>query len=877
MDPDPAARPNPVEVHLEAQASGTASVYQAARDQHFYFVDGVRYVRRTVPGVVVGECPYPGLAAFGPEQAGWFFGRDRLLAELTDRLGRRLRTGGVQVVMAPSGAGKSSLLRAGLLPGLAQATLPGSDRWPTLLFTPTADPLKALAVQVASLTGADPARLAGELAADPLPGLAALSRSLRGRLGEAGGRRVRVVVVVDQFEELFTLCGDEQARRTFIDVLTRIAGGGDGEEPLGLVVVGVRADFYAACVDHPQLRAAVQDAPLAVGPMSDAELREAVLHPARAVGLDVEDGLVGVLLRDLGATARTGTAGSAGSSAAGRLPLLAHVLRASWRQRSGSTLTVQGYELTGGIQHAVARTADEVYDGLDLEGQRLAQWLFLRLVKIGDGTEDTRRRLSRAELMNGSADPATLASIVDAFTRKRLLIQQRDTVEISHEALLHSWPQLRRWIDTDLAGRLTRQNLEEAAAAWDRGNREPSLLYRGNRLEASAAWASEHPDDLSSAAEAFLRAASRQEERTRRLRRRVIAGITALALLASVTAVFAFRQSAHAQAAATTAINNQISAQALQLADTDPSLAAQLTLLAHRRAPNQDSASRLVNLENTPIATTLPVSGEDVAAVVFNPRNPVLATGSRDGVVRLWNTGDPHRPTALGLPDNALTGPVDSVAFSPDGSTLAIGSSGSGSGGGDGRGHGHGHGHGGTVWLSNITDPRKPVPLGPPLTGFTAAVNSVVFSPDGRALAAGGGDGSVRLWNVSDLGSPSALGGPLAGGSGPVNSVAFSPDGRTVAAGSGDGSVRRWNVSDLRAPSPLGHPLTGPTGAVNSVAFGPDGHTLATASVDGTVRLWDLDVEAAIERICATSSGALTRERWKQYAPQLAYEELCKA
>ncbi|KAA2251415.1 ATP-binding protein, partial [Solihabitans fulvus] len=210
-------------IHLSAHASGDAQVNQAGRDQHFHYVDGAHDQRRTTPGTLVRECPYPGLAAFGPDQAQWFFGRDDLTADLIARLDRRLTTGGLQMVVAPSGAGKSSLLRAGLLPRLGQATLPGSDRWPTVLFTPTADPVRALADQLAHLTGDEPAIMAGLLVSDSTGCVTLLNRVLRDR--GSGSQPARVVVVVDQLEELFTQCSDEPQRRTFLSLLEQIAGG----------------------------------------------------------------------------------------------------------------------------------------------------------------------------------------------------------------------------------------------------------------------------------------------------------------------------------------------------------------------------------------------------------------------------------------------------------------------------------------------------------------------------------------------------------------------------------------------------------------------------------------------------------------------------
>lgn len=268
-----------------------------------------------------------------------------------------------------------------------------------------------LAANLAALTGGDVVATVEELATDPRRCVPMLARALRGPSGDPDAR-----VVVNQFEELFTLCADDRQRRVFIDLLVHLA-----DASLRLVVVGVlRADFYPACADRPQLRAVLQDAPLVVGPMSEPELREAILYPAEAVGLEVEPGLVELLLRDLGATTNAGADREAGYEA-GRLPLLAHALRVCWQQRNGATLTVRGYQDAGGIQHAIATTADRVYDGLDDTGRRVARALFLRLIRIGEGAEDVRRSVSRAGLLAASADPATTLAVLAVFTRAWLL------------------------------------------------------------------------------------------------------------------------------------------------------------------------------------------------------------------------------------------------------------------------------------------------------------------------------------------------------------------------------------------------------------------------------------------------------------------------
>ncbi len=862
----PTPQPAGKSVHLEAEASGEATIIQVGRDQHVHYEDGVRRVKSDA---AVQECPYPGLASFGREQARWFFGRDQLTSKLIARLDERLRAGGVQVVVAPSGAGKSSLLHAGLLPMLGNGALPGSNRWPTIVFTPTAHPLAALSTQIAALIDVDPTTLAEKLAAD-LPSVGAVLRQVLLKCigGEDSG--ARVVVVVDQFEELFTLCTDDQQRRTFIELLFQLAsprsGTEAGAQALGLVVVGVRADFYAACANYSHLRTALEDNQLVVGPMSDTELRAAILYPARNVGLDVETGLVELLLRDLGDTATTTGGSGMTSYEAGRLPLLAHALRATWQQRHGHTLTVDGYRTTGGIHRAVATSAEGVFTGLDPAGQHAARTLFLRLTKIGDGSEDTRRRVSRTDLLRG-LDHGSVGPVVDAFTRGRLLTQEQDTVEITHEALLRAWPRLRQWIDTDRAGNLIRQELDEAATVWDRERRDTAGLYRGSRLEAARTWAASnaHEGDLSPAASAFLAASTAHEHRAARFRRAVLVVLAVFALVASGAAAVALQQSATAQRESDTATFNHVTAQADRLRSTDVSLAAQLGLTAYRMRPTPEQRTALVTLGNTALSTPLTGHTSGVDAVVFSPDGRTLASGSADGTVRLWNVTDPAHSTPLGPP---LTGHTQDVVFSPDGRTLASGSDDHTvrlwnvtdpahpiplgpplTGRTDSNfvdvvafspdGHTLASNANQTVRLWNVTDPAHPIPLGQPLTGHTNYVNAVAFSPDGRTLATGGADQTVRLWNVTDPAHPTPLGQPLTGHNAWIYAVTFSPDGHTLAS-SGDQAVRLWNVTDPAHPTPRGQPLTGHTNAVFAVAFSPDGNTLASGSADHTVLLWNM-------------------------------------
>ncbi|MDR6598384.1 WD40 repeat protein [Saccharothrix longispora] len=756
-----------------------------------------------------------------------------MVTELNTRLDLRLREGGIQVVVAPSGAGKSSLLRAGLLPGLDRGSLPGSRKWPKLLFTPTSDPLAAFAEAIARWTGDDPAAAAAELADGRLT---ILSDALRRPDGDPDAR---VVVVVDQFEELFTLCSDDQQRHAFIDLLAEIADPAKG--PRGLVVVGVRADFYAACVNQPAIRTALQDSPLVVGPMSQPELREVILFPAQAVGLDVEPGLVEVLLRDLGVATE--------GYEVGRLPLLAHALRGSWQQRHGATLTVQGYRDTGGIEHAIATTAERTYTALDDDGQRVARWIFRRLVKIGDGTEDVRRRGRLAELLDAAgSDHATAAAVVDAFTGARLLTRQQDSVEITHEALLHSWPRLKTWISTDRVGRLTHQDLEESAAAWDRADRDSSLLFRGSRLTTTQAWVdSALPGELSPLGDAFLMACLRARTRDARLRTGLIAVLTALVVVASTAAVLFFQEQREAVRQRDLAVYNRVLAEADQLRGSDVSLSAQLHLVAHRIRPGDETASRLITAANGPLSTPLTGHTDRVTAVRFSPDGRTLVTGGMDetGSTRVWDVANPTRPEALGRSDGELSTAAHSLAYSPDGRTVATG------------------GLIGLVRLWTVADPTRPAVLRERLAepngwpGQAGIIVALAFSPDGRFLAAASESGTAQLWNVAD---PALAQSPseVLGHGDSVRAVVFSPDGRLLATGGDDATIRLWDVTDYARPALVGTTLRGHAGTVNSLAFSPDGSTLASAGADSTIRLWDVTDTTAVTTLGATPRSHLS-------------------
>ncbi|MFH0520625.1 hypothetical protein ACHBTE_26040 [Streptomyces sp. M41] len=769
------------------------------------------------PAVAGSVCPYRGLAAYRQEDARWFFGRERSTDVLVAQLRTVEQTGGLFMLVGASGAGKSSLLHAGLVPALRDGALDGeSDRArPVVHLVPGADPLDELVRRIPELAGIVSGATGDRTARTDFVRATRDAVSAWARREGASSGPGPPVLIVDQFEETFTLCPGEADRRTFIQLLHAACTADEpGGPPPLLVVLGIRADFYERCLSHPELADALQHRHMVLGPLTSAELREAVTGPAKAVGLELEPGLAELIVREVSADRPRG-GGTSGEHDAGVLPLLSHALLATWQRRKAGRLTLAGYRAAGGIQGAVAATAERAWSGLDPAARTAARLLLLRLVRLGEDTQATRRRGTRRQLAQESTDPGKTEESLEALVRARLVTLDAETVEITHEALLHAWPRLRDWIDDDRQGNLLRQRLEEDGRAWEGSGRDSSLLYRGSRLEQAAGWARSAGDIfLTRSAVEFLAASVRLRRRTVWILRSAVAALVALAVLAVGAAVVAWQQRDDAVFA-------QVLAEADRFQYTDPSLSAQLDLVAHRLRPDDaDTASRLISIVNAPLATPLRGHTGAVYLTSFSSDGQLLATASYDRTVRLWDLADPARPKALGKPLTGHRSWVSSAVFSPDGHTLASASD------------------DGTVRLWDVRDPSRPRALPAPLTGHEGTIYLVAFSPDGRTLASVGEDRTVRLWDMADPARPKAL-VTLKGADAAVRSVAFSPDGGTLAAGGDDDTIRLWDLAERDRPKPL-PALTGHTDLVHSVAFSPDGRTLASGGADDTIRLWDV-------------------------------------
>ncbi|MER5626238.1 hypothetical protein ABT061_34900 [Streptosporangium sp. NPDC002544] len=754
-----------------------------------------------------GFSPYQGLAAFGPQDAHLFFGRDELTEVLRARVMEGPAGGVPLAVVGSSGSGKSSLLGAGLIPALRQAGRPH------LLITPGDDPLGRLAERMSRFPAEPSSVPSTEIAKNP----DALSAVLR-EVPRVSGRPV---VIVDQFEEVFTACADESARRAFVEAICAACRGEQGEEPAATVVIGVRADFYGHCSRYPRLVAALEQ-PIVVGPMTAAQLREAIERPAMLSGLALQDGLVNLLLRELGATSSV-MAASAGAS----LPLLSHALLATWQHREGQILTLAGYHATGGIDRAIAASADEALSRLDDDGARTARRILLRLVHVQEGAEDTRRVVALPDLLPppASAGHPPARRALDEFIAARLVTVDENTVQIAHEALIRAWPQLGAWIGANRSNLMIQQQLAEDSAAWDRHGRDPSYLYTDTRLVAARTITAElEQGDLQPLETAFLDASTRLGRRRTRITRQVIAALTLLLLVAMGAGGTAFLQRGTVQeqrddvtSQRTADIGNRL---------TDRTLGAQLNLAAYRVSVTPESRGALLSTLSRAMPTRIVADHAQAYDVTFAPQGGSVAVAYADGAVEIWDISDRSRPGKL-AELKVDSRPVTGVAFSRDGHLLATASS------------------GGVARLWDVTVPGRPK-MTAVVAGHRETVTGIALSAVGT-MATASEDGTAKLWNVSDPGRPGLL-STLKGHRAGVREVAFSTDGRMLATASNDTTIRLWNISDGRRPKHVST-LKGHVNAVSAVSFSPEGKTLASASEDWGMSLWDVSRPARPARL----------------------------
>ncbi|MBI2976920.1 MAG: WD40 repeat domain-containing protein [Chloroflexi bacterium] len=917
-----------------------------------------------------GQCPYLGLDAFTEEDADRFFGREKSVAELVARVSEARAV----VIAGPSGSGKSSLARAGLIHALRQGALPGSDRWLYASLAPGRDPLEALARATSSLARSLDA--GGDLRTRGLTDTTILHQWAEIALEDRRDRRA--VILVDQFEELFAQVPKEREREriAFLSQLTHAATAEGGRV---IVLFAMRSDFVSNCAAYPELNALLNRQFFQVGAMGHDELVSAIALPALQVGLRIDPDLIAQIVNDM-------------QDRPGALPLMQFALKdlfdAGQTKGGPIALTLVDYLARGGLHKALERHADAAFASLTEAEQGLARHVFTGLIQIGRGAQDTRRTAQFAELVPAGADAANVESVVRKLADARLITTGESdegeararTVTLAHERLIDAWPWLRRLVNENRDAIALQNQIAEDAQEWESRQRDASYLYGGARLATAREQLAAKKLALSGLALAFVEAGVEAEAAERRARQRrtqvAFAALAMVALVVGVLAVFAYgqrndaiAQKATAQAASTLALgeantrataeadarekqaeaerqariarSGQLAVQAISLLDKQPALSFLLSVEALRAQDTAEARSSLLTaLTFSPrLSAFLTGHRAGVTSVAFSPTDGILASGSEDKTIILWDVAT-RQP--LGLPFTGHADNVTTVAFSPDGKLLASAS------------------RDDTVFLWDVSTRQR---IDPPLKGYAVAfspdggtlasstfngtvllwdlttlepldpplysyydeyMDHLVFNPDGYVLAADGRDGTILVWDVATHEQLSHAGsghtanvtslaygifGDIASGSedttiiwrdqtlhrhtATVSSLAFSPDGDFLASGSADKTVIVWDVSRWDEPALPESPLVGHAAPVTSVAFSADGEVLASGSADTTVILWDawptaamnnpdpltLDaatIQAWLTRACRIANRNLTHAEWAQYMGDEPYRKTCE-
>lgn len=798
--------------------------------------------REDAPGL--GLCPYKGLNYFDEADAELFVGREALIAKLLDRLFSLTAGGSASTsetrflaVIGASGSGKSSLVRAGLVPALRWNKK--SVDWHIHILTPTAHPLESLAESL--LHESEPiaavASLMDDLAREPRSLQIFAKRKLHTE------NHARLLLLIDQFEELFALCRSEEERSSFIRCLLTAASEADG--PV-IVVTTLRADFYAYCANYPQLREVLAKNQEYIGAMNDEELRSAIEIPSQRGRWEFEPGLVDLLLHEVG-------------HEPGALPLLSHALMETWQKRRGRMMTLSGYAASGSIRGAIAETAGAVFaDQFTHEQQEIARRIFLRLTELGNNTTigDTRRRAKLDELILKPGERNATQTVLKVLADARLITTSEDTVEVAHEALIREWPTLRNWIEDNREDLRIHRHLTETAREWAEMNREPEILYRGARLSQAQECAEKHREEMNELEWEFLEAsltwsqqeaAEREAQRQRELetaqklaesekqraeeqtrfagqlgkRAMYLTGAFIVALFMAFTALYFGSQARQiaetAQDDRRIATARELAAASLNNLNVDPERSILLALQSVSTTRIVDGTVMPESLEAlhnaiiaSPIRMTLWGHESRVLSVTYSPDGKELASIDDTGTVIISNTENGNellRLSGTSTPSDFVS--ASRVTYSPDGKMLAASDSNN----------------------VMIYDPSSGKIIAT-LTGHQTDVTAVTISRDGKLIAAGSVKGAFIIWDLNS-------GIPLIEREGHVDAIeglTFNPEGSALITSSDDATIKIWDVSS----GELLQDFAESTGVVDSATFSPDGSLFAFS--DGSIHVWRLDL-----------------------------------
>ena len=747
-------------------------------------------------------CPYRGLFHFGPDDAEFFFGREVFVTELLQATQNR----NFIPVLGASGSGKSSVVLAGLVPKLQQ-----KGNWKFTHFRPGNDPFHALALALVPLYTpeldatdqiAQARKLADYFRGGTLP-LADIFAQIKQKHPND-----RVLLIADQFEELYTLCNDEIIRRSFLDILLASFPASNSQLSSAVLVATMRADFLGNALSYRPFADLVQNADIKLGAMNCEELSQVIEKPANKLGVKFADGLVKRILDSV-------------ENEPGNLPLLEFALTELWERRKGKELTHTAYEEIGEVQGALTTYANAQYQLLNPSEQKQVQRIFVQLVRPGEGVEDTRRMALKAELSDQSW------SLVKQLADARLVVTSRnsasiETVEVVHEALIKNWVQLREWMSADRDFRSWQERLRVAMQQWQEAQQDEGALLRGVPLVVAESWLQKRSNELSSREQEFIQKSvilrERQKQEQESLRQRIILGLSAGLIGALSLAGFAGWQWRQAEITKSDVMARSADILFSQGKELDALMESLRAGVLRQRLKAEPSIELVGALQQSVLEgrerNRLEKDSSWARSVNFSPDGKTLASGSDDNTIKFWDVTTGREIRTL----KGHSSVVLSVSFSPDGKTLASGSSDK------------------TIKLWDVTTGREINTL----KGHNAEV-SVNFSPDGKTLASGSRDNTIKLWDVTTGREIRTLKGHSHG----VRSVSYSPDGKTLASGSYDNTIKLWDVTTNREI----RTLKGHSRAVWSVSYSPDGKILASGSYDHTIKLWDVTTGKEIDTL----------------------------
>lgn len=756
--------------------------------------------------------PFKGLEAFQQTDAQFFFGREELIRKILDKLDAPDKPYGRFVaVVGASGSGKSSLVRAGVIPAVRAGKIANSEQWPLFIFTPGAKPLEALATRLLPLLPGRDSDSALQSVLKTLQAPAQLNRLVQEALSDMPTNG-RLLMVIDQFEEVFTRA-TETERAPFLAAIHHAATSTDSR---AAIIITMRADFFDRLSAYPSLAQLFeQDNLVIVTEMTPTNLLRSIEGPAEAVGLSYEQGLVDRILADV-------------ESQPGSLPLLQYALRLLFERREGNRLTMASYEAIGGVRRALALHAESIYANLPPEEQEVMERVLLRLVEIADSGEPTRRRVARADITFRGINDESVQNIINLLTAQdaRLLIASRDIsatapeaeptiwIEVSHEALIREWDRFKAWVAANIESLRYNGELLKAASDWENAKRDPAYLLRGNRLARAEIWL--ESADATPLQKAFIRASQAERDRrtaeeqarqaremalqrqaANRLRLTVAVLVVGLIVALLLTLDTARSRTEAENARGTLAVEKEIS-------DRRADEARSLALAA--------AAQQALSDNDPDLGVALAIEANQISAPPAQSQRTLADVAYAPGT-RLRLQTEHTRLTA--------------VATSPDGQYIALGA-------GDGA-----------ISLRDAQDSATLFTL----NGHTDAINQLRFSPNGDLLISASEDDKVMIW---DVGSGTLI-HTLEGHQSDVNTVAFSPDGAWAVSTAQNNSMIIWDVAAGTLYRQLVQPDT--RQPIYDALFSTDGKSVI-AAMDVRLVLWDVATGARVRNLATIGASA---------------------